>query len=91
MSLLNVALWVTGAVLVAVGYVRARPPWSRYQDLRAQDANVARYEAWRGGARSPSGTGASVAMQILRRRVLQWAAVAVVGLILIVGGFVVRG
>ncbi len=30
---------------------RARGPWARYRALKAQDANIARYEAWRGGLR----------------------------------------
>ena len=40
-----------GVVLSRVGYTRARGPWARYQALKAQDANVARYESWRGGVR----------------------------------------
>ena len=56
-------------MLIAVGYTRPRGPWARYQALKAQDANVARYEAWRGGVRDDRGTtGASVAMAILRRQ-----------------------
>ncbi len=45
---LNLALWVLGVVLIAVGYSRARGPWSRYQQLKSQEANIARYEGWRG-------------------------------------------
>ena len=62
-------LWVAGVVLIVVGYSRARGPWARYQALKAQDANVARYESWRGGVRgATSKTGASVAMELLRRQ-----------------------
>ncbi len=61
-GLLNIALWVAGAALIALGYTRARGPYSRYQALKSQDANVARYEAWRGGVRDDGKTGASVAM-----------------------------
>ena len=57
-----------GSSLIAVGYTRARGPWARYQALKAQDANVARYEAWRGGVRDDGTTGASVAMAVLRRQ-----------------------
>ena len=35
---------------------------ARYQALKEQDANVARYEAWRGGLRDDGQTGASIAM-----------------------------
>lgn len=91
MSLVNLALWVAGLALVVVAYVRARGPWSRYQALRDQDANAARYAAWRGGIRDDSSTtGASVAMQVLRRQWQQWAVVAVVGVVLIALGFAVK-
>ena len=91
MSLINVVLWVAGIALIALAYVQGRGPWSRYQALRDEDANAARYAAWRGGIRDDSSTtGASVAMQILRRQWQQWAVVGVVGIVLIVVGFVVR-
>ena len=34
----------------SIGYARARGPWARYQALKEQDANIARYESWRGGS-----------------------------------------
>ena len=68
MGLVNIVLWVAGVALIAVGYNRARGPWARYQQLKEQDANVARYEAWRGGLRDDGSTGASVAMAVLRRQ-----------------------
>jgi hypothetical protein len=86
----NLALWAIGVVLIAVGYLRARGPWTRYQALKAQDANVARYEAWRGGLRSESNTGASVAMAILRRQAQIGAGIAVVGFVLVFAGFAVK-
>ena len=91
MGPINLVLWVGGVALMWLGYARARGPWARYQDLKAQDANVARYEAWRGGLREDSGpTGASVAMAILRRQVQVGAGLGVAGLIAIVAGFVIR-
>jgi hypothetical protein len=77
-------------VLIAVGYSRARGPWARYQQLREQDANVARYEAWRGGLRDSSTTGASVAMQVLRRQARDAALIAVAGFVLVFVGFLVQ-
>jgi hypothetical protein len=90
MGTLSVGLWIIGALLLAVGYTRARGPWARYQALKEQDANIARYDAWRGGIRETGQTGASVAMQILRRQAQLGAATAIVGVVLIVAGFAVR-
>ena len=87
---LNLILWIAGVVLIAVGYTRAKGPWARYQHLKEQDANVARYEAWRGGIRNDERTGASVAMEILRRQAQIGAAIAGVGIVLVVAWFVPR-
>ena len=89
-GLLNLGLWIVGAVLVVVGYRRASGPWSRYQALKEQDANVARYDVWRGGIRDSGLTGASVAMEMLRRQAQFGAAIAVVGVVLVIAGFAVR-
>jgi uncharacterized membrane protein len=86
----NIVLWVAGVALIALGYTRARGPWQRYQALREQDRNVARYESWRGGVRDTSPTGASVAMSLLRRQARTGAAIAVVGFILVFAGFAIR-
>jgi hypothetical protein len=90
MGPINGVLLLGGAVLVSIGLLRARTPWARYQELRLQDQNIARYEAWRGGIRDDSKTGASVAMEILRRQARMGALVAAFGAVLIVAGFVVR-
>jgi hypothetical protein len=90
MSLLSLVLWVVGILLIALGWSRARGPWARYQALRDQDANVARYEAWRGGVRSNEETGASVAMQVLRRQYQIGAFILGVGVVLVFFGFFIR-
>jgi hypothetical protein len=87
MGPINLLLWGAGVVLVVVGYTRAKGPWARYQALKEQDANVARYEAWRGGVRSDEKTGASVAMEVLRRQAQRAGLIAVVGFVLIFLGF----
>ena len=90
MGVVNLVLWGAGIVLVAVGYTRARGPWGRYQALKAEDAMAERYGAWRGGIRDDGKTGASVAMELLRGQARSAAAIAVVGIALIVVGFLVR-
>lgn len=86
-SLVVIAL---GAAIVVFGYLRTRAPWATYRELKAQQANVARYEAWRGGIRDDGRTGASVAMENARRRALIGAGIAGVGLAVIIVGFFVR-
>jgi hypothetical protein len=90
MSLANIALWALGVALIAVGYQRAKGPWSRYQALKEQDDNIARYEAWRGGLRDTSPTGASVAMQMLRRQAQVGGAIVAVGFVLVFLGFLIK-
>ena len=90
MGPLNLVLWGVGIALIVVGYLRAREPWRRYQALKAQDQNIARYEAWRGGPRADDRTGASVAMDLLRRQARVGAGIAIVGFALIFVGFLVR-
>ena len=90
MGPLNIVLWLGGVALIAIGYSRARRPWARYQQLKAQDANVARYEAWRGGLRDDGATGASVAMAVLRRQAQIGGAIVIAGVVLVFLGFLLR-
>jgi hypothetical protein len=89
-SPVNIALWVAGAILVAAAFARGRAPWSRYRMLKAQDENVARYEAWRGGIRDDGRTGASVAMALLRRQAQTAGLIAIVGFVLVFLGFFIH-
>ncbi len=88
--ILNATLWAAGIALIAVGYRRAKGPWSRYQALKEQDANAARYSAWRGGVRDDGTTGASVAMAILRRQAQLAGGIVAAGLVLVFLGFLIR-
>ena len=90
MAAVSGVLILGGAILVVIGLSRARGPWERYRALKAQDENMARYEAWRGGLREESKTGASVAMEILQRQARMGALVAVFGAVLVVVGLLVR-
>jgi hypothetical protein len=90
MGLVSIALVAAGIALIVVGVSRARGPYRRYMALREQDANVARYEAWRGGARPDGKTGASVAMSMLRRQAQVGGAIVIAGFVLVIAGFLVR-
>ena len=89
MSLPGLVLLIAGVVLIVLGAIRARDPYRRYMALREQDANVARYEAWRGGARPDSKTGSSVAMQVLRRKAQIGGAIVIAGVACVVAAFVI--
>jgi hypothetical protein len=91
-SLVNIVLWLAGVALIIVGYTRARGPWSRYQALKAQQANVDRYESWRGGVRNADDgpTGASLMLAELRRQAQIGGAIAVAGVVLVFVGFLIR-
>ena len=92
MNLVNIVLWVAGIALMAVGYTRFRGPWSRYQGLREQQANIDRYEAWRGGIRAQEDgpTGASVAIGMARRQAQIAGLVIGAGVVLFALGFAIR-
>ena len=93
MSLLNLALWAGGIVLMAVGFSQARGPYRRYQALLATDENIRRYEDWRGGRREEGErgvTGADVMRRVLRAQVQRWLLVAVAGFVLVFLGFAIR-
>ena len=90
MSIIGLALIVIGVALIVIGVLRARAPYRRYMALKEEDANIARYEAWRGGSRPDSKTGASVAMQLLRRQAQMGGAIVLAGFACVVVGFVIR-
>ena len=92
MSTTNIVFWLLGAALMAVGYLRFRGPWSRYQGLRHQQENIDRYEAWRGGVRAENDgpTGASVMMADARRQAQVAGIIVIAGVILFAAGFMFR-
>ena len=91
MGPINLLCWGLGVVLIAVGYVRARGPWSRYQALKAQEANIARYEGWRGTRLRDDGpSAASLMAQELLRKAQLGGLIAIAGFVLVFVGFAVR-
>jgi uncharacterized membrane protein HdeD (DUF308 family) len=92
--LLNLLLWVVGLALLGAGIAMIRGPLARYRQLQETDANLRKYEAWRGGGRRTavvSGvTGADEMKAQMRQRAQLWGGVAAAGVVLIVLGFIVR-
>jgi len=83
-------LILLGIAAAAAGFLRFRGPWARYQALKAQEENIARYESWRGGLRDSGPTGASVAMQMARQQARNAAIVVAAGVAIIVLGLLIR-
>jgi hypothetical protein len=82
----GIILILLGVAAGSAGYARFRGPWSRYQALKEQDANIARYESWRGGVRDTGTTGASIAMELLRKQYREAGVIVAAGVTLIVLG-----
>ena len=91
MGAINLLCWVVGVVLIAAGYLRAKGPWGRYQQLKAQEANLARYEGWRGTRLRDEGPSAAAIMAAeLRRRAQIGGLILIVGFVLVFVGFAVH-
>ena len=94
--ILNILLWAVGVVLLVLGILRIQGPLTRANELKRLDENAQRYDAWRGGSRTaaprPGGerTGADEMRDLLRNQVRLWAGAIVLGVVLIVAGFVIR-
>jgi hypothetical protein len=92
MSAVALLLIAGGVALIALGVSRARGPWARLRVLAEQDANAARYRAWRGGRSTEPGeiTGADVMKVMLRQRMRIGIAVAGIGVVLVVVALIAR-
>ena len=91
MGPINLLCWGLGVVLIAFGYLRARGPWARYQDLKAQEANISRYEGWRGTRLHDDVPSAATLMaQEMLRRAQVGGLVLVAGFVLVFVGFAVH-
>lgn len=93
--MINLVLWVVGAALLGVAIWRIRAPLGRMNELDRLAQNAARYDSWRGGSRRTAAeagerTGADEMREMMRRQVLIWAAVGIVGVLAIFAGFAVR-
>jgi len=90
--MINLALWVIGVGMVVVAIWRVRRPYARMAQLDRLAENSRRYESWRGvSSRDEDRTsGADVMRQMMRRQVIFWAVVGVIGVVLVVAGFAVR-
>ena len=86
---MGIVLILLGVAAMAGGYARARGPWARYQALKAQEQNIARYESWRGGVRDSGPTGASVAMEMARKQAREGGVIMAAGFAITILGFLI--
>jgi hypothetical protein len=93
MTVPGLLLVVGGIVAVALAVVRIRGPLAYLRRLDETQANLDRYEAWRGrhtDVETDGPTGADEMRAVLRRRVIVWGAVGVAGGVAIVAGLLLR-
>lgn len=93
--MINIVLWLVGLALLMLGIARAVGPFGRMQELDRLADNAKRYDSWRGGSSLTAAgggerTGADEMRDMMRRQALTWAAVAVLGIVLVVAGFAIR-
>ena len=92
MGLVNLVLLAVGLALIVVGAMRVRGPWARYQAMREQQANLTRYESWRGGIRGTPGekTGADEMVRVLRVQAQREGLIVIAGFVLVIIAFVAK-
>ena len=90
--MINVALWVIGAAMAVLAVWRIRRPYARLAELDRLADNARRYDSWRGGRsnREDRTTGADIMRQMLRREMMVWTVIGVIGVVLVFAGFAIR-
>ncbi len=93
MELLGLVLIIGGVVAIAIGVLRVRGPLAIIRHLDETEANLTRYETWRGkhtGVEADGPTGADEMRAQMRQRVILWAVVIGAGVVSIVVGLIIR-
>lgn len=86
MGPLAIILLLVGAIAAGLGLWRAWGAWQRWRALLSHEANLRRYESWRGGrtATDAGPSSADLMAAELRGQVLRWGGLGIVGLVLVV-------
>ena len=93
MTILGIVLVIGGLAALAVGVLRIRAPLAMVRELDERQANLDRYETWRGkhtGVDAPGPTGADEMRSQLRRQALRWGSLCVIGLVAVFVGLLTR-
>lgn len=89
MSVVGLVLIAAGIAAVAVGAARVRGPLATIRQLDQTQANLDRYDSWRGkrtGVQADGPTGADVMRAQMRQRALLWGGLIAAGVVAIVAG-----
>ena len=84
MDVLSLLLIAGGIVAVVVAALQMRGPLATIRRLDETQANIDRYESWRGkqtGPRADGPTGADVMRAHMRQRLMLWGVVAAAGVV----------
>jgi hypothetical protein len=91
MEMLSLVLIAGGIVAIAVGALQIRGPLATIRRLDETEANLARYETWRGkqtGPQSDGPTGADEMRAQMRQRLTLWGVVTGAGVVSVIVGLV---
>ena len=89
MEAIGLVLVVGGIAAIAVGALQVRGPLATIRQLDQTQANLERYDSWRGkntGVQADGPTGADIMRAQMRQRVLLWGALIAAGAISILIG-----
>jgi hypothetical protein len=92
-ELTGFALIAGGIAAIILGAWRIRGPLATIRRLDATEANLERYDAWRGrdtSVEAEGPTGADEMRAFMRQRAIFWGVLIGVGVALIVAGLIVR-
>jgi hypothetical protein len=90
---LGILLVIGGAVALVLGLLRIRGPLAGIRRLDETQANLDRYEVWRGrntDVVTGGPTGADEMRALLRRQAIGWGAVGAAGAVAILIGLMLR-
>lgn len=92
MNVLSLVLIAGGVVAVVVAALQMRGPLATIRRLDETQANIDRYESWRGkqtGPQAEGPTGADVMRAQMRQRLIVWGIVAGAGVASVIVGLLV--
>ena len=89
MENVGIVLIAGGIVAIVVAVLQMRGPLATIRHLDQTEANLERYETWRGkstGVDADGPTGADIMRQQMRQRLMLWGVVAGAGAVSIMAG-----